>query len=155
MDRYQKIERIKFSAGRVLGKPVAVLDRADWHRFILPGGEPAKLAEVPSPISGVTRTASIVAVIAYGYSNPKPGIDLVRYDPIDAPHIYNIDHYTVIQTLCLHSQYRNILSIAKVPEDDELHDILRRHVFIIGPEKPDHHWVEELPGYIKNAKANR
>jgi hypothetical protein len=103
MDRYQKIERIKFSAGRVLGKPVAVLDRADWHRFILPGGEPAKLAEVPSPISGVTRTASIVAVIAYGYSNPKPGIDLVRYDPIDAPRIYNIDHYTVIQTLCLHS----------------------------------------------------
>ena len=131
---------------------MAILDRADWHRLILPSGEVTKLAEVPGPISGVTKTASTVAVTACGFANPDPRIELVRYDARDTPNIYNIDRYTVIQTLNLHPKYGEILSVAGVQENEELSNFLQNNILVIGPDRPDYHWVRELPEHIKYAK---
>jgi hypothetical protein len=146
------LDRIKFAAGRILNKSVAILDREDWHRLILPSGEVTKLAEVPEPISGVTRIASIVAIIACGFANPAPRIELARYDPKDKPNIYNIDRYTVIQTLNLHPKFGEIIVAAGVQDNDELNNFLRDKVLVVGPEKPDYHWVQELPDHIRDAK---
>jgi hypothetical protein len=120
--------------------------------MILPNGEPTRVSEVPEPFSGITQTASIVAVTACGFCNPNSQIELVRFDAKDKPYVYNIDQYTVIQTLNLHPRYQEILSVAGIQENKELSNFLRENVLIIGPDRPDYHWVKDLPEHIKNAK---
>jgi len=146
------LDRIKFAAVRIFGKSVVIFDREGWHRMILPNGELTRVGEVPEPFTGITQTASIVAITACGFGNPNPQIELVRFDAKDRPYVYNIDRYTVIQTLNLHPRYQEILSAAGVQENAELSNFLRNNILVIGPDRPDYHWVRELPEHIKNAK---
>ena len=94
---------------RIEGKSVITLPREEWHHLVLPSGEPTRFKEVPRPLGGLMRMAAHVITAGSGVANPDAGIDVVRYDPDDAPYIYNIDHYTVIENF---SRYCQMLWIA-------------------------------------------
>lgn len=146
------VERIKFALQHHMDKSIAEFSKGDWERLILSSGEPTKLEEVPYPLSSVMTDAKVVAVTASGIINPDPGIDIVRYDAQDAPHVYNIDHYSVVENLPNHADYSKVLSTANVKETDELNKILKEKVFVVGPRQSSDHWVKELPERIRNAK---
>ena len=148
----RNLEAIRYALGRVSDKSVVVFSRKQWERLISDTGEPTKINEAPEPLSRVMHQAIIVTVTASGIVNPSPGIDFVRYDIKDAPCVYNIDHYTVIENISIHEQYTRIFSMARVDDDEMLRAILRENVFIIGPERLSNHWSIELPEYIKSAK---
>jgi hypothetical protein len=146
-----KFDRIPYAIELVEDKSVAVFSRKEWEELIPESGEITKLTRIPSPISGLTRQASEVVVVASGMSNIDPGIDVIRKDPKDDPFVYNVDHYTIIQNICLHPAYGEILLKAGVKESPELNEYLKENVFIVGPEKRSNHWIEEIPDHLKSA----
>ena len=145
-------DRITFSIKHHFGKSVAIFPLPEWKKIIRPTGEPTILANPPNPINKVESDAAVVAMAASGEVNTNPGFDIVRKDQKDFPHIYNIDHYIVIENLHLHPSYKRFLTIAGLDQDLELENTLLNHVFIVGPYKNDNHWVDEIPQYILNAQ---
>lgn len=146
-------DRIRYSIKNQTKKSVAIFPRYDWNKLILSNGEPTVLCSPPSPISRVQSDAAIVAMAASGEVNPNPGFDIVRRDLKDAPYIYNIDHYVVIENLSSHPNYSRYLSGANLKQDKEIEKSLSENVFIVGPYKEDNHWVTEIPQYIAQAKS--
>jgi hypothetical protein len=79
---------------------------------------------------------------------------VVRHDPRDAPYVYNIDHYRVLENLQLHPEYEKVITLAHVEDSEELREALSKNVFVVGPYRlADHHWVTEIPAQIANAKS--
>jgi hypothetical protein len=145
-------ERIRFAMCHVQENSVVVFEREQWYRLIRATGEPTRLEYPPEPIAGVMNEAVVVAVAGSGQENPNPGLDIVRRDAKDDPYIYNKDHYPVVEDLPSLPRYKDFLSIARVTDSEGLRTALRDHVFIVGPEKGEGHWVEEVPEQIRNAK---
>jgi hypothetical protein len=112
-------QRIVFSASNVLGKNVMSLPRDQWHTMVNSDGSPTRLEKSPQPLANVEQDAMVVAVAASGVNNPNPGIEVVRHDPEDSPYIYNVDHYTAIETITLHSGYSRFLGQAGVSDSVE------------------------------------
>jgi hypothetical protein len=145
-------DRILFSMQRTLNRSVAILDRAEWNRMVDNSGTPTFIDAAGIPIHAVAREATVVAIAGSGIVNPQPGIDVVRYDPQDRPFVYNIDHYRVVENLPSHPRYEDIVRTAGVRSTPEVRQFMSQHVFIVGPERPDNHWVEEIPAAIAAAK---
>ncbi len=106
------------------------------------------------PIQAVAHQATVVAIAGSGIANPQPGIDVVRYDGGDRPFVYNIDHYQVVESLPSHPQYEAIVRKAGVQSTRDVRQFMADHVFVIGPERRDDHWVKEIPAQIAAAKAS-
>lgn len=151
------IKRIGYSLGHHEGKTVMIFSRDDWETLVHESGEPTSLTQPPAPLEKVIEQASVVAIAASGQINPDPGVDVVRRDSKDAPYVYNLDHYKVVENLQQHPQYDRILDTTGRPQTDDLDATLKEHVFIVGPFNKDHpgHWAEDIPGHIANAKKKQ
>lgn len=151
------IRRIAYSLSHHHVKTVTIFSRDDWNTLVLESGEPTFLARPPAPLENVVEQASVVAIAASGQINPDPGVDVVRRDSKDAPYVYNLDHYKVVENLQQHPQYGSICDSAGLTQTEELDATLERHVFIVGPFDKDHpgHWAEDIPGHIANAKKKQ
>jgi hypothetical protein len=147
-------DRVRFSIEHTLGQSVAILRRSDWSRMVSHSGQPTVLAAAGLPIQAVAHQATVVAIAGSGIANPQPGIDVVRYDEGDRPFVYNIDHYQVVESLPSHPQYETIVRKAGVQSTQDVRQFMADNVFIIGPERRDDHWVEEIPAQISAAKAS-
>lgn len=147
-------ERFTFAAESVLGCSVAAMPRQEWISLVQSDGSPTLLNDPPGPVKGVMHDAMMVAAAASGVCNPNPGFDIVRYDPTDAPHIYNIDHYKVVERLPQHEGFLMICKKAGVTPTAELEDKLAETVFIIKeePQETPDHWSQELPHRIQIAR---
>lgn len=146
--------RIVYSASNLLGVNVMSIGRPHWHEILNPDGSPTRLEKAPRPLAGVEKDAVVVAIAASGINNASPGIDVVRHDPKDDPYVYNVDHYTAVETITLHAAYSSFLKQAGVSDSDDLRDTLNRNVYIIknDPASYGDHWCEELPDRVRNAK---
>jgi hypothetical protein len=137
----------------VLDHSVITIGNQDWQRLVRSDGQPTVVEQIPKKLSGVMRDAEVVAVAASGIANPNPWIAFVRKDLKDAPTIFNTDHYTVIERLTAHPDYSSIVKRANVTDSEQLRETLNSWVWIIGPKRDlNHHWADEIPEYIKNAK---
>jgi hypothetical protein len=145
-------DRLSYALEHVAGKSVFIVDRVDWARIVDESGEPIKLAEVPTPLSGLTSMSAHVMTAGSGIYNASPGIDVVRFDPADEPCVYNIDHYTVLEHFVSSPLYPEALRVARVQVSNELADFIQSHVFVVGPYRLDNHHVEEIPENIRKAK---
>lgn len=145
-------DRLKYALEHVTDKSVFIVKRVEWGRIVDESGEPIKLANVPSPISGLVSMADHVMTAGSGIYNPYPGIDVVRIDPADKPYIYNIDHYTVMESFASAPLYQEALKVARIEETEELNEYIQSHVFVVGPFREGNHWVEEIPKHIREAK---
>lgn len=146
------VRRIEATAYRVLGeKSVWAFDREAWMRLVDPGGQPTELNAPPGPLEGVTGDACYFVCAASGIINPDPGIDVLRLDEDDAPHIINVDHYKVIERLSKHDAYLDICGQAGLADSPELRERLDELVFIVGPQRPDDHWCKDIPVRIQRA----
>ena len=141
-------DRIRYSLEHIIARSVVTFPRSEWSRLVEPTGTPTRLVSAPPPLSRVAIDAKVLLVAASGVVNDDPGIDIVRHDPADAPYIYNIDHYAVIENLHLHPTYRKVLRVAGVPESAALGSYLRDNVFMVGPYQLDYHHVIEIPQQI-------
>lgn len=147
--------RIQYAIQQSMNRSVMTIARADWEVMINADGLPTKVDSLPHPFSAVMKNAQVVAVAASGYHNPDPGFDIVRLDEKDDPYIYNVDHYTVIQTLGLHQSYRAFVAKAGVEESSALQQCMDEYVFVVKRtpgEVPDH-WAEELPQRVRDART--
>lgn len=147
--------KLKFAAKNILGCGVMTMLRSDWESIVREDGQLTQVNSLGGPFGNIMNNAHIIAVTAAGYQNPNPAIDIVRRDDRDTPYIYNIDHYTVCQTLCLHIGYEQITKTAGVTDSPELQECLKQNVFIIkhpSSETPDH-WSIDLPERIKSARV--
>ena len=145
--------RILFGSTKVLNRNVMVMDRTDWETMIDRKGNITLVNSLAAPLTNVMNEAEVVAVTASGYHAPKPGIEIVRKDSKDDPYIYNIDHYTVVQTFCQHPEYETIVNKAGVVNSPNLQQCLTQYVFVVKnkPNESEDHWAKELPIRIKNA----
>jgi hypothetical protein len=148
-----EIEKIRFAMERFYSKSVKVYNKQDWLSSIAHSGRPTKFINIPEPYEAIQHDFSYIESAGSGVVNPSPGIDIVRFDPKDEPYIYNTDHYNVIEDFIQKPEYQNILRIAGLIQTLEVDNIVREYVFIIGPEKLNCHWAEEVPGHIANAKV--
>jgi hypothetical protein len=98
--------------------------------------------------------AMVVAVAASGNINPDPGFDIARYDPDDAPYVYNIDHYEVIERLNSHPEYQAILKTAGLSDSPALQAQLAGNVLLMlrDPAETSDHWCKQLPHRINIAR---
>ena len=146
--------RIRYVIEKSQNKGVQIYSRNEWERSIFEDGEITKLSEIPEPLKGIVqKKVEVILVIGSGYSNPDPGIDLIRRHEKDFPSIYTVDHYTVIQTPWAHPAFGEILKKAGVEESEELNKYLKDYVFLVGPEKREkEHHLSEIPDHIKNAQ---
>ena len=78
-------------------------------------------------------------------------MDVLRYDPVDAPYILNLDHYTIIENLHNHEIYSEALKVALIHDSPELRYELQNNIFIIKEPPNDNHWMTDFPNYILNA----
>lgn len=146
--------RIKYATKRVLNKSVSTMSRQAWERLILNDGVITEVNSLGAPFENVMQDAAVVAAAAAGYNCSSPGIDIVRYDMKDAPYVYNIDHYTVVQSFHLHNEFQKIVKTAGVENSVLLEQCLDEYVFIV-KQKPNEiidHWSKTLPKHIKNAQ---
>ena len=148
------VRRIIFAAEHVLGRDVMSMPRQDWLSIVHSDGSPTLLNEAPDPCRGVMHDAMVVAVAASGNVNPDPGFDIARYDPGDAPHIFNIDHYQVVERFQQHGEYQRILGLAGVGDSTGLQTTLDNNVFIIKRDAVEtaDHWSKQLPERINIAR---
>lgn len=144
--------RFLYALEKVTDKSVFIVEQVDWEKIVDSNGEPIKLRKVPASISGLLSMASLVMAAGSGIYNPAPGIDIVRFDPSDAPYVFNIDHYTVFENFTNASHYQDSLRVARIEESEELNKYIQLHVFVVGPYQQDDHWVEEIPRQIREAK---
>ena len=147
-------QRFTFAAESVLGRSVVAMPREAWINLVRNDGSPTLLNDPPGPVGGVMHDAFVVAVAASGVINPHPGFDIVRYDPKDAPHIYNVDHYKVVERLASHEKYMAICKTAGITPTAELEEKLTETVFVIKevPHETPDHWSKELPHRIQIAR---
>ena len=144
--------RLKYALEHVTDKSVFIMEKAEWERLVDESGKPIMLVNVPSPISGLVSMAAHLTTAGSGICHPFPGIDVVRLDPGDKPYIYNIDHYTVMESFASAPLYTEALKVAKIEETEELNEYIQSHVFVVGPFREGNHWVEEIPINIREAK---
>jgi hypothetical protein len=148
--------RLRYFMESLYGHSVITIGNQDWQRLVRPDGQPTVVEQIPEKLSGVMRDAEVVAVAASGIANPNAVIDIVRRDLKDAPNIFNTDHYTVVERVTTHPDYPSIVKRANINDSEPLRQTLDSWVWIIGPERDSsHHWAEEVPKYIKNAKRKR
>jgi hypothetical protein len=145
-------DRIRFALEHVAENSVFIIDRMDWEKMVDKSGEPIRIESVPPALSGLVSVAAHVMTAGSGILNTSPGMDVVRLDPADAPYIYNIYHYTVLENFSSAPIYQQVLDVARVEETAELDGFIKDHVFIVGPYREDNHWVVEIPEHIINAK---
>ena len=144
--------RIKYACQNCFNKSVVTFSVNDWWGAVRADGELTALSGVPEPLSSITHNATVVAAVASGICVSSPALDIVRRDEKDAPYIYNIDNYSVIENLCEHPEYRGILSAARIPDSQELRYELQNNVYIVKNEPADMHWTDSIPEHIKQAK---
>jgi hypothetical protein len=145
-------DRIRFALEHVAKNSVFIVDRMDWERMVDDSGEPIRIESVPPALSGLVSVAAHVMTAGSGILNPSPGMDVVRLDPADAPYIYNIYHYAVLEHFSSTPIYQQVLKVARIEETADLDEFIQDHVFVVGPYHEDNHRVEEIPEQIKNAK---
>ncbi len=148
------LKRLKYATQNVLNRSVTTVTRSEWEALVHPEGYVTNVQMLPKPFMNVMHEAQVVAVTASGIQNPDPGIDVVRLDEKDAPNIYNIDHYTVVQTFCLHPKYETIIKKAGVEDSQQLQDCLMQNVFVVKQKanKTKNHHEPEIPKHIRNAR---
>ena len=146
--------RFTYAAEQVLGRDVMAMKREDWTSMIRSDGMPTLMNEPPKSYEGVMKDAMVVAVAASGVCNPDPGFDIVRYDPDDAPHIYNVDHYRVCERLDGLSEFPEICRKAGVQTSPQLTSCVSDYVFVVRnePSETTDHWSTDLPHRIQIAK---
>ena len=146
--------KLAYAAQHVLNRDVLVMRRSDWHTLVRNDGSPTLMNDAPEVVAGVLLDAIVIAVAASGRINPDPGFDIVRYDEKDAPHIYNIDHYQVVERLTSHPEYIRICKAAGVKNSGDLAKSLDDNVFVIKrlPSDTPDHWRTDLPQRINVAR---
>ena len=146
-------DRLRYLLVHNFGSSVVTVNFQVWSKIVNHDGSVTKLEEIPHKLSGVQKDAEVVVAAASGIANARPGIDIVRKDPKDAPYIYNTDHYTVIETLTCHPEYASFVSRAGVRDSEELRKAIDLWIWIIGPSRePGIHWSTEIPAHIRLAK---
>jgi len=149
---FMRDARIYAALEHVEGLSVTIVSVDDWKQLVLASGEPTKLEVVPIALSGLMSASSRVAAAGSGILNSNPGVDIVRHDPNDAPAVFNVYHYRVIENLPLHQQFADVIRIAGIDVTDDLCTSLRENVYIVGPEKIEGlHHVKQIPGHIREA----
>lgn len=73
----------------------------------------------------------------------SPGWMLYALIQSDAPYIYNIYHYTVLEHFTSAPVYQDVLRVARIEETAELDEFIQSHVFVVGPYHGDNHWAKE------------
>lgn len=147
-------QRVLTAANRILGKSVSLVTEEEWLASVRGDGAVTKLRHPPTPLRSVSSNVQVEALTASGGVNPSPGVDVVRYDEVDAPNVCNTDHYPAIEDLTSHPEYDRILKAAGVDRTSRVDDLVRGFVFLRGPVKRpgDLHHSEDVPGYIARAK---
>jgi len=145
--------RIKFALRHVAKNSVFIVGRTEWERMVDESGEPIRIESVPPALSGLVSMSTHIMTAGSGIHNPSPGMDVVRHGPKDAPYIYNIYHYTVMEHFSTAPIYQQVLEVAQIEATPELDEFIQNHVFVVGPYREENkHWFEEIPKHIKNAK---
>lgn len=147
-----QIDRVYFALHRIENKSVASFGFADWYRMVRPDGTVTELEQLPPTIQNPGLAASTVVAVASGVANFDPGCDVLRYDPVDAPFVLNLDHYRVVENLHLHDVYPEVLKIAKIDDTPELRFELQNNVYVIKEPPNDYHWLKDFPEFVLNAK---
>jgi hypothetical protein len=146
------INRVYFGLRRIENKSVASFGYADWYRMVRPDGAVTELEQLPPTIGNPRLQASTVVALASGIANPDPGCDVLRYHPVDAPFVLNLDHYRVIENLHLHNVYPEVLRVAKLEDTPELRFELQNTIYVIKEPPNDYHWLQDFPEFVLNAK---
>jgi hypothetical protein len=82
----------------------------------------------------------------------NPGYHHVRYDPVDAPNVYNSDSYDAVEDLGTDPDFQRICEVAGVNPSEVDRAELRQHVFLVGPKRRSDHHSPDVPADIANAK---
>jgi hypothetical protein len=147
-----KIDRLYYAIRRIEDKSVVSFGYADWARLVRADGTITEMEALPTAINNPSLAASTIVAIASGISNLAPGMDILRYDPSDAPYVINLDHYKVIENLHLHDIYPEALKIAQIDDTPGLRFELQNSVYVVKEPPNDYHWLKDFPEFVLQAK---
>jgi len=145
------ISKIYYALERIENKSVATMSSVEWYDLIRSDGKLTELERLPLPLSNAKLQGSLLTAVASGSAVPKPGLEVLRYDPVDAPFFINLDHYTVIENFHLHDFYPEVLKMTKLNDTPELQWELKNHIYVIKQPPNENHWLKDFPEYYLNA----
>ena len=149
------IDRFYYALNRIEDKSVATMDYEVWRRLVRPDGKLTELEQLPDTINNPLLAAMTIAAVASGIAVSRPGMDVLRHDPEDAPYIINLDHYTIIENLHLHEVYPEALRVAGLDDTPELRYELENRIYIIKEPPNENHWMQDFPQYVLDAKKRK
>jgi hypothetical protein len=147
-----EITRLYYAIQKIQNKSVATMGYADWARLVRSDGKLTELEALPEAINNPNLAASTLVAVASGIAVAQPGMDVLRYDPRDAPYIVNLDHYTIIENLHCHEIYYEALDVAKISDTPQLRYELQNNIYVIKEAPNDNHWLKDFPSYVLEAK---
>ena len=130
---------------RVEDRQVLTMPRRTWEQFKVREGSPVEIALEQTPLRGVAREATVVAARATRSSTASAEIEIVRYDPNDAPTPYNLDRYVVWEHMPSHQSFDRIIGGGATRDDTILRDYLDENVFLVKQDPGDDHWSSDPP----------
>jgi len=140
--------KFQFYLDRVEGRKVLWLPRKEWESFKPLFGKPVKVDISKTPMSDVSKYASVIATVAVRSSDQIPSIDIYRHDEKDYPYTKNKDSYIVIEDILERPDYQELVIKSSTSDSSELREFLRDNVGLVKAEPSTDHWLTELPSSV-------
>lgn len=131
------------------GRPVLHMPRKPWSSLNVSSTDTALLDVANTPMGSISSKASVVAAYGRRYSASAAEVGIVRYDPADAPTVYNVDKYDVLEDLPSHRSFGDMVTAASTQDNANLREYLRENVFFVKRDPDEEHHRSELPGTLK------
>lgn len=144
------IVRVQYGITPVFGKCVAAIEYQEWERLVHADGQLTFLDIYPTGFENLETIAA--TAVASGTIAPCGGMDILRLDPNDAPSIYNLDNYTVIERLTELPGFEQVLKKAGLKDSLPLRADLKKHVYFVKKHPGKQHWLDHIPEYIRQAR---
>lgn len=147
------LESVRFALERVIGTRVTVIPREEWDASLRAGGKPTRLPSTFGAYLRVQDNPDFEYAVASGAPHAdEDGFHHVRRDEQDAPGgLFNTDSHVVIVDLIDDQCWGQVLRVAGLQDEQDLRELVRRHVFAYRKQRDDHH-SPTIPSDIGEAR---
>jgi hypothetical protein len=134
--------------GRQENTSVLSMRREDWESVVGSGGMPVRFDVRSTPMARMSDVSSVLGSIIHEIGSTTARFSVYRYDVQDIPTPINQDDFTVWTDLSAHPKLAGMIEAASTPNDENLKNFCREHVFFVKQKPGQDHWQAMIPSSV-------
>lgn len=142
-----KRPRFLYRLESIEGHRIHSMPIENWNSIQSDYGVPIKINVEDTPMSNITRDATVIAAVATRHIDKPAEIDIYREDEKDELPI-NKDTYIVLENIPARADYHKIIEEVSTCDNNSLRDYLNRSVFLVKKDNTEDHWLPDLPSQV-------